>query len=359
MADNRQDMSLMQIESLRQENKINWSHIAISALATLIVTVLAGILIFYLTNKPVPAPKLFFEKVPPTSFSTDKVKTVIQSFRVWNEGNKEAENIQISITLPKNAIVADQKIEPSGGATINFQVSNVDSNTLLVKIPSLNPTESVSFAFLLDNTTEQTLEIDVRAKGVVGLPSSTIPPSTSNNDKLRDPLFLFATILLVSIQFYLMFFIIRRRGIRSLFAAFSSSTSSSSGEFNNLGFRLLHFGQIAEARKYIQLAIEKYPDVYPLGNLAHIYALEGKLSEAITLCETAKEYASSSSSRAFVEYCLFCIYLVADKKTEAIPHLKDALAIDKKTIIEYYTRNVNIAKWKEDKDILSAFLTAK
>jgi tetratricopeptide (TPR) repeat protein len=123
--------------------------------------------------------------------------------------------------------------------------------------------------------------------------------------------------------------------------------------FNNLGFRLLHIGQVEQAKLYIQHAVEKDPGAYPLGNLAHVYAIEGKHAEAVALCEIAKEYAFSSRTQAFLEYCLFCIYLIADKKAEALLHFKEALLKDKKLTTNYYNRNVNIVKWKDDKDILA------
>jgi tetratricopeptide (TPR) repeat protein len=219
---------------------------------------------------------------------------------------------------------------------------------------------------LLDNTVDETLGIEVRARGIVGEPRSTISTSASSETSSQRIISSIFAIVLVAIQFSLLLFIVRRKRFQKYLKYIfpflvpeEVKDEVKGADFNNLGFRLLHIGQIEDAKKYLQRAIEIKPDPYPLGNLAHLYAIEGKYTEAISLCEIAKEYAFDINIQAFLEYCLFCIYLYADKKIEALPHLKEALTKDKETIIGYYNRNINIARWKEDKDILSVFLAVK
>lgn len=349
---NRKNNKYLQNRRVQQsENAVNYSHIAVSSLVTLIITILAGVVVFYLTSKPAPKPKLYYEIVPPTSFTTDKIQTVIQSFRVWNGGNKEAEDVKISIVIPDDSEIADKKIETSGGATIDVQITQIDEHTLLTKIPLINPNESVSFAFLLNNTSKEILEVDVRGKGLVGeLRSSvTTEPEESEDITLRDEPLLFIFMLgLVGIQLFLLYYLQRRGFLKKL----SLRAKTGGVSLNNLGFRLIHIGQIEKAKYYLNLALEKEPGVYPLGNLAHAYALDGNYDDAISIWKVAEEYVHNNKSAAFLDYCSFCIHLLSENKAEALASLREALQKDKDTILEYYNWNTNIQNWKEDNDIL-------
>lgn len=164
-----------------RDDGINWAHTAVTSLTTVTLSIIAGVAIFYFTRQPTPMPTLYYEQVPPTAFFTAKVQTVIQSFRVWNEGTKEAEDVQVAITLPADAVVADQKVETSGGPAIDVLVKSLNEETLIADIPLLNPGEAITFALLLDGTTDRSLGLDVRGRGVIGEERPATVPTASTD----------------------------------------------------------------------------------------------------------------------------------------------------------------------------------
>ena len=335
----------------KREEPTNWGQIAATSLATLIVSILGGVVIFFFTNRPDPAPRLYYEQVPPTSFSTDKVQTVIQSFRVWNAGDKEAEDLQVLITIPKDSVIADQKIEPSGGAAMNVKTKLVNPSTILVTSPLLNPRESIRLAYLLNGTTEQSTKLSIRARGIVGELNSNISTEQVTPLSLRTTFAILALALVILVQFRLATFVKRyipRKRARE---------EDESGEtgFNNLGFRLLHKGRITEAKKYLERSLQVEPGAFALANLAHVYAVEGHFEEATAMSEIAAEYAHTPRTKAFIEYSRFCIDLLAENKSEALKHLRSSLQLTGNLASEYFDRNTNLARWKADEEINAAF----
>lgn len=322
-----------------REESVRWGTIALSSLGTLILSIIAGVAIFYFTNEPPPAPKLYYEQVLPVSYSTDKIQTVFHSFQVSNEGNKEAEELQVLVEFPNEAIIVDQKIEPSGKAAANIQTSTVNTTTLLITSPLINPGETINFAFLLEETTDESIELTVRAKGIIG-----IPPTADTDSEEPSVTFFFSLGLLIVIQIGLLAFLRRYRG-------FLKRSTAGESSFNNLGFRFLQRGQIAEAKSYFERSINTDPGPYALGNMAQVLAIEGEIEDALVFCEIAQDYERSDRVRAFLAYCFFCIFLISGKKSQALAYLDEALNLDRKMTVSYFMQNSNVEQWKDDEEI--------
>jgi tetratricopeptide (TPR) repeat protein len=201
----------------------------------------------------------------------------------------------------------------------------------------------------LSDTTKDTINIKIRGKGFIGQERTITSPTenaTTKNVLSKPELFLSIGVILILYIAFMAFYLgyIRKRRL----------TRADYGEldFNNYGFRLLHIGKYQEAKKYIQLSIDKEPGVYNLGNMAHIIALEGDFKTAKEFYEIARDYDSDKGSNAFLYYCGFCINLLNDDKEKALSDLARALELGRKRITNYINRNNNLGKWKDDKDIL-------
>ena len=161
-------------DSSEQEAKrFPWPTILISALATLLVSVLAGMVLFFLQARE---PHLVFTAADTIPFSgTNRVIAVYQ-VSVTNDGKKSVDDVVCYIRIAGASI--DQKrvfADPS----LSYSDS-VTGDAMRIEIPSLNPSESEQVSALASSQASlpSRPEVSVRGRGVMG---EEKPRTTSEN----------------------------------------------------------------------------------------------------------------------------------------------------------------------------------
>jgi hypothetical protein len=122
-----------------------------------------GIAVSYFTTK---TPDLVYETFPPTGFVSQTTQLKIYNARIENVGNKEAEDVQVRLSLP--TIIDDLQVEPNL-KSISFDVSPIgQSNVKEIRFTRLNSRENVRLSILSNKEQDAPLGIEVRAKGING-----------------------------------------------------------------------------------------------------------------------------------------------------------------------------------------------
>lgn len=160
-----------------------WSRILIGAAITAVFTIVAGVAVYYLTER---SPDLRYTVVEAPPFLGDKKNMAIYRFDVSNQGKKEVEDVTVTIGFPYGNI-EEYKFNTPPSMPVDNQTAGQMS---ILKTKLLNPGENLSLSYLVSftNATKISPEVSVRAKGIVG---KSVDPS-----KQTDSLTKYLTLLL-------------------------------------------------------------------------------------------------------------------------------------------------------------------
>jgi hypothetical protein len=129
----------------------------LGALVTLCVTVIGGVVAYYLTKqKPAPAPteKLVYQIEKPTTFETEATKRSFLTVRSGNLGNKTASEVRIGIQFGEGVLLLDKKITLSTEPVGTFEDRSSAKNRADLFVPTLIAGEIVAVTMMLDGCSQ-------------------------------------------------------------------------------------------------------------------------------------------------------------------------------------------------------------
>src|SRR5690242_14357212 len=102
---------------------MNWRYTLISSGITLVVTLIAGLLVYYLTKEPPslsPAEQIVYRINTSATFGSDPDKITFFTIRVENIGNEAAHNVRIVGSFSNRHTIQNKQIELSSGLASNL-----------------------------------------------------------------------------------------------------------------------------------------------------------------------------------------------------------------------------------------------
>lgn len=151
---------------------INWKQSIVTAIITIIVTVIGGMLLYYFQYHK---PKLEYNIEVLPSFNSDKENVSIIHLKVSNTGNDIAEDIKCVVDV-KPATIKDFNI--NSNSLIELK-TNLDSSKICFTAKNMNSTETYQASLLLTTNAifPESPTVTLRGKGING-----IPQEESNNE---------------------------------------------------------------------------------------------------------------------------------------------------------------------------------
>lgn len=336
---------------------MNLKDILIGSFATLFVTVAGGVGVYYLTKEPqknAPTENLVFTFEKPQKFYGEERKLSFANLRVANIGDAPAQNVTIALKRDIKLGVVDKNISLSSGPAGKFKISVPDPTEFQVNIPSLTPNEVATISLLLEGDQGLDFDIGVKSDRTIGANGSiirTVAEEPNKREQLRD-IAVVAVPLAAILQIVLFFYIWPR--IRS----FIRKTIPTSQSLNNTAWLYLHKGLSAEARKMLEMEIQRSgADPYMLANYGLSLALEGEAELAKKQFDAADFFGEESHERAVVLFSKAISELHNGNKDVGLSHMNEAHELSK-TEIERYARYSDLIRelsieFPEIKNILS------
>lgn len=301
---------------------MNWKDIVIGSLATLVVTILSGVTIYYLTMEPPleKKEKLVYEIVELGKFTGDTRAVGIKNVRVGNLGNMPAKDIYIAISYSAPTI-QDKKITTSHGDTSMVSIVEESKEKLILKVQVLVPGEHISISLLQDQDIKP--EIVVRSINTIG----------SEGD-LRAALPVDSGFSLEAFLEYIILLLIISTGIIVIIFRFRILPRSSS--LNNIAFTLLHSGMPEEALKILDNALKSGKDApHSISNYALCLALTGQQTEAESYFDAAEFYSRSPHQKAVNQFNRAVAAIAASDQQSFETHIRKAIKLSKSEITKY------------------------
>jgi len=294
---------------------INWKDVAIGSASTLVVTVVSGVIIYYITKEPAPSlrtERLVYEIQQLGEFQSQNTKLALQTVRIANLGDIPASQVNATIEYPESVRIVDKVASLSSGLAGTLTVSETVSNRLDVTIPSLTPGESLTVSIQTDQAVKILPDVSVKSQATVGKPgnvSSPEPPAKAQNFS-RTAKWLLPFLLILQLPLALYF----SRRIRRILR-FEGGYSPS---LNNAAFALLHQGDVNTALRLFRRAIfQGEADANIFANQALALALSGdKIGAAKSLAAAELFDKRSGDSTEVIQFNRATIALIqGDKKT--------------------------------------------
>ncbi len=320
-------------------------EIIIGAVATLLVTILGGVGVYYWTKEPdAKKTELLYYSV--NQVATFKGGTTNMGFnvaRIHNDGGIPARQVVLTVQFP-TATITDHSVESTSG--LIPKTKTIDKQKAEFLFDVLVPSEVVTVSLL--TSSPEVPKISLRSNDSLGKPDEekqTTASAKNRANKFAEYFIPILGLLSMALAF-------------PVFRVFRKSNQPSSSK-NNFAFLLLHQGLINDAEGILKDAIRLGEDgAYALSNLAVCKAKAGQVPEALSLIRAARFYSSSKYEHAVVTFNDALISLIADNKEEFFLKLKEAVEQSPKMIREYCDYSVYLTDVKSDLRYAEAFQNA-
>lgn len=317
---------------------MRWKDILLGAFASLAVTVLGGIAVYYLTKEPdyIRSERLVYSIQQSASFTGGTRDIAFATITVENDGGLAAKRVSLLVTF-KTAEIRDLSVVTKVGSRDSTR--RVKPKSAELTFETIVPKESITLNLLLSSPERPS--ISVRSEASLGLEGPLERRSSARMSKINE--FLAYAVPLTGVLLgtfvALVTALMRRWGYLELL----------SSDRNNAGFLLLHHGFVDDARDILTSALHagRY-DPYTLSNLALCKALKGEYEPARRLLRAAEFRERSGHGKAVVLFNEALVFLVEGKKDEAMATLKKALASSPAQIRRYCQRSVHLDPIRND-----------
>ncbi|HBM1867961.1 tetratricopeptide repeat protein [Acinetobacter nosocomialis] len=299
---------------------MRWRDVIIGALASLFVTVVGGVTVYYATKEPDEKKneKLVYEISRSAEFISQEKQISFSTVTIRNLGGVVAKNVVISVNL-KEADINDVAINTNIGLKETTQ--EIKKKSLKVTYANFMPNEKVTINLIISKA--EKVEVDVRSESSLGQDSSQLLQDNSfaENTSKKNILLYSLLIILLLLWYLVVFKFVKHRKFKSQ---------------NNAGFVLLHSGLTDQAEKLFLLAIDNgdYCE-FTLSNLALCQAIKGNYDKAEALLKATNFATKSKHGRAVVLFNKSLIKLIESNKDEALNCLRQAIQLSPKEIRKY------------------------
>lgn len=335
---------------------MNWRDVALGSVATLVVTVLGGVGVYYLTRERPRQPafeQLVYEVPSSLFFHTEKTHLCILSWHVGNVGTAAAQDVEIGLRLDSDSKIIDSSVSMSSGPVGVHEDRLTPGPGFQVRVPNLAPSETAALSILVDTPSTPHPEVGVKSRGSIGTAVPFIGLTQHDQagvftiQRLAPALVLVALLLQVVILFAL------RPRIRAALGRLVPASRS----INNTAFLFMHRGLIKEARALLEGGINSGgADAHMLANYALCRALEGDQAVASQMLDAASFWAGEKHERAVVAFCRAVAAFGAGHEETGAEMLTDALRLSRLEIKRYCSFSVHVADLRRTHPVLDRML---
>lgn len=313
---------------------MRWRDLAYNAGATLLITVVAGILVWLLTREAPLAEKLRYSIQEIASIALGNSRIGMVAIKISNVGNKVAHEVKAVIVLPSEVEIREKQISMSSGLAGSFDEGAGNSRTLNLSIKNLAPGELLTVSMLVAGNASFRPVVDVKSADTVGSEGSLEPQPTSSLATQVMAIVSGGLLIIIPAAIFLFF----RRGFYDAIAGTIASA-------NNTAFILIQQGLYDEAKTLLERRMfAEGAGPYEFANLATATGLGGDIALAEKHFRAAEWWARSKKARAVIAYGRATLSAAGGKDEEAKAELRKAYALAPGDIPRYFKLSVYFAE---------------
>ena len=263
----------------RGRDKLEWKQIVTATITGILVTVLSGIAVWYLTYEGAKSEGVVYEISNSGQFGNGSTGLTFANVQIRNSGSLKAEQVVVNISERNEAEISESQISKSS-PLLEVTPSKTESNSFRFTIKKFLPGESVDIGLLFRGKSRVYLDISGRTN------ENIISKAQKKQQSKSNRYFLFLFLVAFSI------IAINARGLsKFIFRRYIRSYPPSK---NNSAFLLTHGGFSEKSVSILESAIRNGEcSPFEFSNLALAKELQGDADEATRLIGLATRWAST------------------------------------------------------------------
>lgn len=268
-------------------DRTSWQQSWIANAATvLVVTILAGVVVWWLTGPPSSNASANYSLTSTGSFVSSNSGKFFYTLDLENPSTMATNDITLTLQAPPSANIEDLSITTSATRPKIGSI-NRDSNRISISIPSLRPDEIIRMSISYRSTNQPVVK-------VVAVSSNAVIHARRSKglESLRDrPLVLVVLLISYAVASYYISRLVRQTLYRKMddFGFFLKNA-------NNSAFILIHAGDWPEAKQILESALRQGKGgAYELSNYAVTLAQSGKSEIALAIIESLKLWTNDNT----------------------------------------------------------------
>ena len=301
---------------------MNWRDIVIGFISALLVTVIGGSIVFYITKEPKnyqKTEKLMYATETIASFSAKKQKFTLFTLHLGNFGKDTARNVDVGVQFSKDTKIIDRSILLSTGPVGRYNILDDEISALKIQFPTLIPNEEVKISFMISDNPTIDPKIGIKSEKTVAIKSSLGKKNDTKNitkineivSKLIFPIFLISIIMII---------ILYRTADRIKHSYYRN--------LNNTAFLLLHNGLANESKAIFEKEIKEHgAHSHLLSNYALNLVLDGKTEGVNERINVAELMAITKYDKAMVKFNKGLIKLIQNDVESGIEEISNAVEL--------------------------------
>lgn len=325
---------------------MNIKSTLIGAFIALIVTVIGGLVVYYITYKDTKGESLTYWFDAPAIFERDSTSVMLQTFNISNQGDIKSSDISFEINYPEGIKILEKSVAFSSGKMTEYKDSITQKRVFILQTPTLLPKENIKLSFILESKRYKFPIVTLKSDSSLG---KKINFNESINDK-KNPLI--KNYLLTLLSLLVLLIILLYKQIKRIRNNYGSEQSS-----NNTAFLFIHKNLSNYAIKLLDKTIMKSgADAYILGNYALAKAINGDFDKSLKLIEASSFYSSGGHEKAVNLFNASLVYFLKGELLTARKKLEEAVEKDPKEIKKYTEFSDLIKNLRQNSEIDSIFL---
>ncbi|MEE1961195.1 hypothetical protein V1387_00770 [Allomuricauda taeanensis] len=321
---------------------MNWKQIIYTAIITLLVTILSGILVNWYTLKNINVSKneeLVYEVKNISRFKSDSLNISIYNIIVSNIGNVKSEDVSLKLDFNEPIEIIDLTSNLERTEEIIKPVNN-ENQQLIYTINKLFPKDNFTASIALKNSIENP-KVILQSNNIVGRPISV--SKTENEEKTLFKIKYFAAIFIAILTLFPVLYF-STRIFRRVFGEYPQN-------LNNTAFLSIHNGQLELARKLLEKEIATNGGTTSeLSNYGLVKFLQGKNSKEYEPLLRMADFLSKSLShnKLVLSFNRMIIYAKNNEFNKLENEFKTATQSNKTEFKKWYHYSVIISEMKSN-----------
>lgn len=314
----------------------SWRGALVGALITIVVTVVSGVAVYFITREKPAAPpheNVIYTVEHSATFEGGNGGITFLTLNVQNIGDKAARHVRVAVPFGKPWQLRDRRIDVSSGAAALYQDKS-DGNQIYILFDSVVPNEKLKISALLNGPGSIQPHIFIQSDDSIGIPAPAISSDSRNDADDKKTVRLIGLVTAATtLQAGLLFYLYWRRSKLRVYPK----------NLNNTAFVLLLQGLVSDAENLLSKAIERDGgDPITLANHALALGLLGRDDLAAKRFTAARWLSRSKHQRAVITFDEAVLLIFKGDLSNAREKLIEAFDADRGEVIYYCELSIQV-----------------
>jgi hypothetical protein len=327
---------------------MNWWSTLVTALITLAVTVLGGLIVYYVTSDA-SAPtseKLIYTLTTSATFGASPNEISFQELDVSNAGKTSAKNVSISMNFNGGYSVNQKHITLSDDVSSSV-IDQSNGSEIKLIVPNLLPTEILKLSVLVNGNGTPVPSVVIHSDESIASPALPQSGHRGEFSEVAQAMLLLLTLLILQL---LLLRLIR----------LSRILPGARGSMNNAAFLFLQQGLLDDAEKMLFNVLSRAgAEPIIIANLALLHGLKGDYEGAAKRFEIAEWWAEGKHEKAVVAFDRAIVAIQRKDIPTSVRELELSFSLSRRHISNYCKLNIYIKEAALQSDEIKQILGSR